>query len=268
MPSAPDTIGLRRKQVAPSGLAYSRAFAGALLDPDRQEPDCVAAPGQKAAGRRFDVYRNNVTVSLVNALAESYPAVQRIVGRDFFRAMARLFVRQSPPASPLLFEYGRGFPAFIDGFEPASNLPWLGDVARIERAWLDAYHAADRAPLAAEQLTALPAARLAAARFVAHPAARIVRSAYPAVSIFSANRDENRDGSVEAAGPEDALITRPQLEIIVRWLPAGGADFLERLLGGASLGEAAEAAGETEGFDLAVNIEGMLSSGAFAGVAG
>jgi len=259
MPSAHKTV---LAPVRSEQLSYSRAFAGALLDPDMAEPDCVAALDSRPAGRRFDVYRNNVTVSLVNALADTYPAVQRIVGREFFRAMARVHVRQSPPASPLLFEYGRAFADFIDGFEPARDLPWLGDVARIERAWLDAYHAADELPLAADRLTALAPEQLEAARFVAHPATRIVRSAFPAVSIFAANRDETKDGSVEAAGPEDALITRPQLEIIVRWLPPGGAEFLERLLGGASLGDAAQAASDIEGFDLAANIAGMLSSGA------
>ena len=93
------------------------------------------------------MYRNNVTVSLIDALAAVYPAVQRITGVDFFRAMARFHVRATPPTSPLLFEYGRDFPAFIEGYEYAQAMPWLADTARIERAWLDAYHAADAEPL-------------------------------------------------------------------------------------------------------------------------
>ena len=77
--------------------------------------------------------------------------------------MARFHVRATPPTSPLLFEYGRDFPAFIEAYEYAQAMPWLADVARIERAWLDAYHAADAAPISAETLAAIPPTRLAGA---------------------------------------------------------------------------------------------------------
>ena len=127
----------------------------ALLDPERPTPAAVAGPNGKAAERRYNVYRNNVTVSLIDALAAVFPATMRITGVDFFRAMARFHVRATPPTSPLLFEYGRDFPDFIAGYEYAEAMPWLADVARIERAWLDAYHAADRAPLTPEALAAI-----------------------------------------------------------------------------------------------------------------
>jgi hypothetical protein len=124
-----------------SDLCFAAAFAPALLDPLRPAPEIVTGPNDKGPGKRYDVYRNNVTVSLIDALAAIYPAVQRITGTDFFRAMARFHVRQTPPISPLLFDYGRDFPAFIAQYEHAQMMPWLADVARIERAWLDAYHA-------------------------------------------------------------------------------------------------------------------------------
>ena len=92
----------------------------------------IAGPRAKAAMRRDAVYRNNVTVSLIEALAAVYPATRRITGPDLFRAMARAHVRASPPTSPLLFEYGRGFPDFVAGYEHARDMPWLPDVARID----------------------------------------------------------------------------------------------------------------------------------------
>ena len=93
-----------------------------------------------------------------------FPATRRITGPDFFRAMARFHVRATPPTSPLLFEYGRDFPDFIERLRACAAMPWLADVARIERAWLDAYHAADAAPLAAEALASVPPERLAGDR--------------------------------------------------------------------------------------------------------
>src|SRR5690348_3602449 len=119
-------------------LSYA-AFSSALLDPEQPIPSGVAGPDGKASVKRYSVYRNNVTVSLIDALAEVYPAVQRLTGVEFFRAMARFHIRATPPTSPLLFEYGREFPAFIVSYEYAQALPWLEAVGRIERAWLDFY---------------------------------------------------------------------------------------------------------------------------------
>ena len=221
----------------------------------------VAGPRGKAATRRYAVYRNNVTVSLIEALAKIFPATLRITGPDFFRAMARAHVRASPPVSPLLFQYGRGFPDFIAGYEHAAGMPWLPDVARIERAWLDAYHAADAPPLPPGALAGIAPDRLGDVVLTPHPATRILRSRHPAVSIFVANRREGPVGPVAARGPEDALITRPSLEVVVRHLPPGGAEFLERLAAGAPLGAAAEAAlAAAPGFDLAQGIAGLLDA--------
>src|SRR5260370_14606763 len=121
--------------------SYAAVFAGALLDPDLATPAAVAGPKSKAAGKRYNVYRNNVTVSLINALAAVFPATQRITGGDFFRPMARFYVRATPPTSPLLFEYGRGFPNFVDQYEYAQSVPWLQVVSRSSQACLDSFKA-------------------------------------------------------------------------------------------------------------------------------
>ncbi|MBB4364379.1 hypothetical protein GGD65_005437 [Bradyrhizobium sp. CIR18] len=250
------------------GLSFAAAFAPALLDPARSTPAIVTGPNGKAAGRRYDVYRNNVTVSLIDALAAIYPAVQRITGAEFFRAMARFHVRSNPPTSPLLFEYGRDFPEFIAAYEHAQDMPFLADVARIERAWLDCYHARDAAPLPADRLSAVTPGRLAELVFVAHPAARCLRSRYAAVTIFAANRDGAPLLRIDASTPEDALITRPAFDVTVRRLPPGGAVFASNLISGLSLGEAAAAALEAAPeFDIAANIAGLIEAGAFISLA-
>jgi hypothetical protein len=248
--------------------SYAAAFAPALLDPACEVPAAITGPNGKAAAKRFNVYRNNVTVSLIDALAATYPAVQRLTGTDFFRAMARFHVRSTPPTSPLLFDYGHDFPAFIERYDHAQPLPWLADVARIERAWLDAYHAADAAPLSPAALAAVAPERLADLVFTAHPATRVVRSPFAAVTIFAANRGLEPAGPIgapiDASTQEDALITRPDIEVAVRRLPPGGAVFLTHLMSGHPLAEASAAALEdSPAFDLATNIAGLFEAGAF-----
>ncbi len=252
----------------PSGVsANAAAFASALLDPDKATPVQVSGPNGKVANKRYNVYRNNVTVSLIEALAATFPATQQITGEDFFRAMARFHVRETPPTSPLLFEYGHDFPGFIERYEYARPLPWLADVARIERAWLDAYHAADVSPLAPQDFASVLPEQLGTIVLVPHPATHIVFSPYPVVTIFAANRSANSVGPIDATGPECALVTRPALDVTVRTLPPGGFTFLDHLTKGETFGAAVAAAiAASPEFDLSANIIGMLQAGVFAAI--
>jgi hypothetical protein len=245
--------------------SYAAILSQGLIDPDTGTPAGVVGPNGKGAIKRYNIYRNNVTVSLIDALAAVFPATQRITGIEFFRAMARFHVRATPPRSPLLFEYGQEFPAFIERYEHAQTMPYLADTARIERAWLDAYHAADLPLLAAQELAAIPAETLVDVVFVPHSSARIVRSEFPALSIFVANRGAGPGARIENFVPEDTLVTRPDREVTVRSLPPGGAEFLMQLISGEPLGDAAAVAlAASPDFDLASNIAGMIEAGVFA----
>jgi hypothetical protein len=238
-------------------------FAAALANPAAAVPDDVAGPDGGPAPRRFAVYRNNLIAGLVDVVAGVFPAVRRIVGEDFFEAMARAYVRAEPPTSPVLLYYGNGFVDFVAGFEPARSLPYLADVARIEWAWREAYNAAEAEPLGPADLAGIAEADLPALTFSLHPSLRIVRSAYPALTIWRMNSRETPIVPVDlAAGGEDTLVVRPEAEVVTRPLPAGGARFVEALATGHALSEAADLASQADqAFDLAANIAGLIESG-------
>jgi hypothetical protein len=245
--------------------SYAAILSAGLIDPDCGTPAGVVGPPGKCATKRYNVYRNNATVSLIDALAAVFPATQRITGIEFFRAMARVHVRANPPSSPLLFEYGHDFPECIELYEYAKQLPYLADTARIERAWLDAYHAADVPPLSANDLAAIPVEALSDVVFIPHPATRIISSAFPAMTIFVANRGNGPVVRIGDFEPEDTLITRPDQEVIIRRLLPGGAEFLTQLISSEPLGNAAAVALEAaHDFDLTSNIAGMIEAGVFA----
>jgi hypothetical protein len=87
------------------------------------------------------------------------------------------------------------------------------------------------------------------------------------VAIFAMNRVEGRVTPLESSAAEDALITRPEMEVTVRLLPPGGAAFLTSLIGGETLGAAAATAfAQAPSFDLAGSISGMIEAGVFAAI--
>src|SRR5712691_7336048 len=99
--------GMRKK---PMFEAIQNSFAAALLDAEQQVPKALISHTAEVPAKRFAVYRNKVVTGLVDALARRFPAVQRIVGEEFFRAMGRVFVAAHPPRSPLLLRYGDDLP--------------------------------------------------------------------------------------------------------------------------------------------------------------
>jgi hypothetical protein len=218
-------------------------FAEALISTTTPVPSCVKGAALNRADRRFAVYRNNVAASLMEALAARFPVVKRLVGEEFFNAMAHAYVLREPPFSPLLIRYGETFPAFVEEFDPARPLPYLGDVARIEVARGRAYHAADADPLPRGAFAELPKDRIAEHRVALHPSATILASAYPALSIWEINQSGG-ERPVESWGPEAALVARPSLEVEMRRLPAGTETFLLALQSGDTIGEALEAASD------------------------
>lgn len=224
-------------------------FADALLSAATPVPSSLKGASVRRADRRFAVYRNNVAASLIDALGACFPVVKRLVGDEFFRAMAHAFVLREPPLSPLLIHYGESFPGFIEDFEAAEPLPYLADVARLEYARGRAYHAADAEPLPRAAFVSLPAGRISAARVTLHPSVSIIASSFPLLSIWEVNQ-EATVRPVPHWEPEAVLVARPFLEVETR-RPLPGTDaFLLALQAGATIAEAVERGGEaTSDFD-------------------
>lgn len=257
---------MKRAADTPAGAGFAGRFADALLDPDRAVPADVCPSDGRAVALRFAVYRNNVTVGLIDALAENFPATRAIVGDQFFRAMARLHVSQSPPRSKLMFEYGRELPAFIERFEPARRLRYLADVARVERAWLDAYHAGDAPAFDIAGLASLAPEKLCELRLTPHPALALVRSRYAIVDIFRANRASGPVGErIDGSRPQIALVTRPHLDVRVEAIAPAHLVFVEAMASGETLANAIErAVRRDDDLDVASMLAITIGAGAFA----
>jgi hypothetical protein len=238
-------------------------FATALFDPDHAIPDNVTSHTTRQPVKRFAVYRNNVVTSLVNALRTKFPATERIVGEEFFAAMARVFVTAHPPRSKILHAYGDDFGDFIAAFAPAAELPYLPDVVRLEAARTRAYHAADAEPLSVAAFQDIDPDRVGSMHLTLHPSLQVICSRHPVLTIWSMNAGELPLGLIDDTQAEDALVIRPGIEVIVRMLPPGGAAFIHALANGSRLDEAAAHAADTDDrFDLTANLAGLISSGA------
>ena len=255
--------GHEAPRIVPRLAERQHGFARALLDPERPLPPGLVGPDGEPSERRFAVYRNNVVSGLIDTLQAAFPAVCRIVGPEFFRAMARVYVAREPPDSPILLGYGAGFPDFIGTFEPAATLPYLSDVARIEHAWADVYHAADVSPLDLSVLAQIAPDALSGLELRLGPWVRLIRSAFPALTIWRMNVGDGVPAPVDLeAGGENVLVARPGTEVELRLLSPANSEFFQSLIDGHPVIDAASAALAVDcHFDLSLNLVELLQSG-------
>lgn len=248
----------------PHSLLHKQ-FVDGLTDPDAPLPDGVIDPQGRPAPKRYAVYRNNVTVSLIEGLKAGYPAIMALVGEELFTHLAREFVRANPPTSPVMLHFGKGFGPFLGKMNQLSKHPFLPDVARLERDWLQSYHAADAGVVEEAQMHALSDQEWARARFVSHPAARLLDSIFPIVDLFEAGRF-GRKAAIDPDLQQWALITRPDLEVEVLAVSPTSGQFLKDLMDGVPLAVAVASRASDEGFDLQRVMSRVLQAGLFTDI--
>ena len=216
--------------------AFADIFAAALAE--GRAPASIGKRGGRPDAGRFRVYRNNVGVALAGALAKRFPVVRQLVGDVFFAAMAKTYVALERPLSPVMSHYGDGFPAFIETFPPAATVAYLADVARLEVAVSQAYHAAEAGVADLAALGAVLPERLEGISLRPHPAVRLFISRHPVGTIWSAHQSDCVR-PVETWIGETVLVTRPHADIRLTILPPDDASLMAAILRGMPIGAAA-----------------------------
>jgi hypothetical protein len=240
-----------------------QAFGAAMLGNDMSIAGHVIDDGIPADAR-LRIYRNTSTSVHCEALRLTYPAVDRLVGHEFFDAAAAAFIRCEPPRNAYLTGYGAGFADFLASFEPAQALTYLPDVARFEWALNVAANAADMPALDPARLTAIDPDAHGSVRFAPHPSLSLFRLDHPADVIADAviARDEAALAAIDvSAGPVWLVIHRGPDGVEAHRLIESEWRLTQSLCAGAPLREALETAHVA---DATAVLADHLTNGRFA----
>ncbi len=211
-------------------LGGDLARLGGWLDPDER-------------GAGLAVYRNTIASGAVDALAATFSTVAMMTGSDWFRAAAREFAQEHPPVEPALINYGEAFPRWIAAFGPAADAPYLGDIARLDWLWWQAWSAADAGLLDGAELGRLGPDELSAVTLGLHPSVRVEAFETGAPSLWLAHQAPARgEAHVLVDQAERMLFVRAGAQVDARVVEPGPFAFLAALAAGCSLLEAGEAA--------------------------
>ena len=247
-----------------------RRFADALLVADGV-PLTMFLAGTTGA-ERLSIYRRTIASNYRNALGATYPVVCRLVGVPFFHAAVDACVAAHPSRSGDLNVYGGAFGDFLAGYPPASELPYLPDVARLEWAIDEANRAADShgdpelvlRTLAGYQGDGLPSLRLRL-----DPSCGLIASAFPLLRIWQVNQP-GHDGEMRVdftAGPDRLRIRREWDGVALERIAAGEFAWLSALSTRVNLAAAIEQAQDADaGFDLGAALHRFIGDGTITAI--
>lgn len=243
--------------------SLQESFKNALVGDDLQ---CVLPYIVKKGldgEQRLQIYQNNFFEIMHETLKSIFPTVQRLVGDDFFAAASQSYIRQYPSMSGDLAQLGKQFPGFLADFIPARGLIYLPEVAALDWAYHEVFHAADHPPFAIEKLQALQPEYYGKIKFIVHPASRILACQFPLLKIWQICQDEATSEYVALdAGGDDILVIRRELTVRFEKLTKGEAALLIALSNGAIFEEACALALNAEpAYQVDFHLQHCLFSG-------
>jgi len=203
--------------IAPPNLQQlQQLFLAAINDDDARAvlAQHLVSHGKLSSIDRIQTYRDSIQTALFHCLQETYPVCEKIVGQDFFLAMAYQYISDNPSRSENLNDYGGTFADFSDNFPAAKGLRYLGDIARLEWARQTAYYRGDSFYGDFSQLSTLDEAILSKVHLMLPPSAIFLAVNYPVTAIWDFAQDEIEQEVPDlAAGGEKLLIWRHHAEL-------------------------------------------------------
>lgn len=234
-------------------------FKEALFSEDKAFYAEIKASSEEERNVRLNVYRNNMYVSLIDALADIFPVTQMLVGENFFRAMTREFITHNPPKSPIISEYSDDFPDFIRYFEPTQSLPYLADLSALERNLLLLTNAPEYNTLEHHDVSAAFAATTDPSNLVLglSPNCQLMTSSFAIGSLYQAHQIDTRVSmsSISINKTEHLLLSKSDLYGFFYIISEDEKYFLHSLLQHKTLESAVP---HSESFDLGSTLAKLI----------
>jgi len=247
-------------QVKSLSESHSQSNDVSTLQADFMQRLLAAEPyqlpqAQASYQHRFWIYQNNVFAALQDYLSEVFPATKGVVGDDFFKQMAHVFIQKSPPKQGNIHLYGQNFVDICDVFDGLAGLVYIPDLIRYEWALHASYYADDFPALDVSQYAQED---LLAAPIECSQTMTMIESAYPIDEIHKQSLPDYQ-GKIGVDLNQSAdliLVCRPAYQVISLVISEDQLVFLKQLQKSENLLQAIEA---LEGSLLPESLSNALS---------
>jgi len=236
---------LYRLITAPSGVVEGLAAEKSLAPGGLAQ--VIAGDDRLSAEERVDIYANMYFYRILDVIKEDFPATLAILGDERFHNLVTGYLIEYPPAHFSISYAGDRLADFIRDHPPREEFPFLADLARLERALIDVFHAPDSVPLDAEQMRAISPEDWPALKLTAHPAHQILALEWNVAAILK-SVEQGEEPSYPVRDDISMLVWRNRNRVYYRAIDPSERDELSAIAKGTTFAEICEViAGGVEG---------------------
>lgn len=212
---------LYRLITAPGGvdeaLAGVAAFEGV--------GELIASNQRLSASERVAIYANAYFYRLLDVLKEDFSCTYMVLGEVDFHNLITGYLIEYPPSEPSILYAGRHLSHYLAEFRtrhraPCVKMPFLVDLARLEHACIEVFHAADAEALDQLALRRIPPESWPFLKIRLHPAAQIFDIEWRVDALMSAIKQGQPWDSPEHASAT-ILVWKKDWQVHYRALEAG-----------------------------------------------
>ena len=241
-----------------------RSFQAHVLQGDVGIVDQIVADARFPVSLRLGVYSEAYAGRLVEALAETFPAVQAALGEKLFARHVGGFVREHPSRFRSVRDYGEALPQWLSSRLAGPRAGGIADLARFEWAMAGAFDAADSAALTPESLAGVEPAQWPTLQFAFAPSLRRVSVTSNCVAWWRFGcAGQPRPRRWRPTCTQQWLIWRQELAVYYRRLSQAETRALDAALAGRNFGRLCE---QLSGAPVAAKLlHGWFSAGLVVG---
>jgi len=234
------------------GSGRERGLSAAELD------GVIRGDERVSAVERLEIYANAYFYRLLDCLKEDFPATLAVLGPHNFELLVAGYLVEFPLTEPSIFYAGRFFAQFLERHQFAHRWPFATDLARLERATIEAFHGPDAEPIDANLMRSLAPEQWPGFVLSLHPAAHILDLGWDVAEVLRAVNEE-RNWPSPKREPASVLVFRQNARVYFRTLEPLERRALARARMPVSFAEVCEViAGGTDGPDPASEINRLL----------
>jgi hypothetical protein len=202
----------------------------------------IRGDSRLSASERVTIYADAYFYRLLDCFYEEFPTTSAIFGSDNFVDLVRYYLRAWPPTEPSIFYAGRYLNAFLRDHPLVTRWPFISELARLERAILDVFHAADAFTLSDEAMRAIPSRQWPAIRLKTHPAVEVLYNEWRVTDVLG-DVQSGREWREPAHQKSPVIVWRQDAQVYYRALEDAEAKALVLLSEGASFTAICEVVG-------------------------
>jgi hypothetical protein len=168
------------------------AFTQNLMADDQSIVAHVIGTKKASSELRMGIYGNAYRERLIEALANDYEMLEKLLGEDNFRLLCTSYIKQYPSTYYSLRWFGKDFPTFLEYSPEKGQHDWEAELAYLEWQFINAFDSANTETISEADAAAIPPEKWPTLSMVFHPSVKLLNLWWNTLDLWKAAKKDKQ----------------------------------------------------------------------------